>query len=226
MSAPRSWPPHQLLGAVLAGGESRRYGRPKALALMGGQPMARWALNALGAHFSLRGLIGTRPIVARSFGVPNRRDVLEGLGPLGGVITALEWARETGLRGAFILSCDMPLVDARLIGKILDCRGPRGGALLPASPGPLGYEPLCGAYDISVLDPARELARTGPHSMKSLLDTIDHQLVSMEDLGGEDVVSTAFINVNTIRDGMRAEEILKRKLEVEALSSRESGARE
>jgi len=211
MTGAKAWPPHQLLGTVLAGGESRRYGRPKALALMGGKPMGRWALDALGRHFSVRGIIGNDSFVAQAFGVPSREDSMEGLGPLGGLITALEWAREMRLRGAFILGCDMPLVDADLIGRILDFRGTRKGALVPESQGPLGMEPLCAAYGLDCLGPARELARSGIRSMKALLDGFDFDLVPLEDLGKPEEVALAFTNVNTIADGRKVEEVLRKR---------------
>lgn len=211
MTGGRAWPPHQLLGAVLAGGGSRRYGRPKALALIGGRPMARWALDALEPHFSMRGMVGNEPFVAHAFGVPSRKDVLPGLGPLGGLITALVWAREMRLRGVFLLGCDMPLVDASLVGRILDFRGKRKGALVPASPGPLGMEPLCAAYSLDCLGPARELARSGHQSMKALLDSFDFDLIPLEDLGTPEDTADAFTNVNTIADGVRVEEVLERR---------------
>jgi molybdopterin-guanine dinucleotide biosynthesis protein A len=211
MTGVRAWPPHQLLGAVLAGGESRRYGRPKAMALIGGRPMAQWALDALNPHFSMRGMVGNHPFVARAFGVPSRRDVMPGLGPLGGLITALEWAGEMRLRGAFVLGCDMPLVDPVLVGKILDFRGIRKGALVPASPGPLGMEPLCAAYSLDCLGPARELARSGRRSMKALLDSFDFDLIPLEDLGDPEAAAVAFTNVNTVADGMKVEAILEKR---------------
>jgi len=173
--------------------------------------MARWALDALGPHFSMRGMVGNEPFVAQAFGVPSRKDVLRGLGPLGGLITALEWAREVGLRGAFLLGCDMPLVDAALVGRILDFRGSRKGALVPASAGPLGMEPLCAAYSLDCLGPARELARSGHRSMKALLDSFDFDLIPLEDLGDEEDTAVAFTNVNTIEEGVRVEAVLERR---------------
>lgn len=173
--------------------------------------MARWALDALGPHFSMRGMVGNEPLVAQAFGVPSRRDVLPGLGPLGGLITALEWAREMSLRGAFLLGCDMPLVDGELVGRILDFRGSRKGALVPASPGPLGMEPLCAAYSLDCLGPARELARSGRRSMKALLDGFDFDLIPMEKLGEVEEVALAFTNVNTIQEGVRVEAVLEKR---------------
>ena len=213
MTSPRAWPSHRLLGVVLAGGESRRYGRPKALALMGGRPMARWALDALGPNFPVRGMVGTEPFVAKGFGVPGRLDVMPGLGPMGGLITALEWAEEMRLRGAFLLGCDMPLIDAALVGRIMGFRGERKGALVPASSGPLGMEPLCAAYGLECLGPAKELARSGKRSMKVLLDSFDFDLVPLEELGAPEAVALAFTNVNTVEDGRKVEAVLEERRE-------------
>ncbi len=213
MRGPRAWPPHHLLGVVLAGGESRRYGRPKALALMGGKPMASWALDALSPSFPQRGMVGSDLFVSRGFGVPSRPDVLPGLGPMGGLITALEWAKEVGLRGAFLLGCDMPLIDASLINRILAFRGDRKAALVPASNGPLGMEPLCAAYGMECLGPARELTRSGPRSMMALLNTVDFDVLPMEELGEPEEVSRVFTNVNAVEDGKKVEAVLEARRE-------------
>lgn len=188
--------------------------------------MAQWSLDALRPHFSMRGMVGNEPLVAQVFGVQSRRDVLPGLGPLGGLITALEWARDLRLKGAFILGCDMPLVDSALVGRILDYRGPRTNALVPASTGPLGMEPLCAAYSVDCLGPARELTRNGPRSMKALLDGFDFDLVPLADLGTPSETEHVFTNVNTIQDGVRVESALEaRKAESSSGSGTHQGGR-
>jgi molybdopterin-guanine dinucleotide biosynthesis protein A len=132
---------------------------------------------------------------------------------MGGLITALEWAKEMRLRGVFLLGCDMPLIDADLIKRILDFRGDRKAALVPASDGPLGMEPLCAAYGMECLGPARELTRSGRRSMMALLDTFDFDLLPLEQLGDPEEVSLAFTNVNTVEDGKKVEAVLEKRRE-------------
>jgi len=156
-------------------------------------------------------MVGSELFVARSFGVPSRPDLLPGLGPLGGLVTALEWAKELRLRGVFLLGCDMPLVDSRLIGRILGFRGARKAALVPESRGPLGMEPLCAAYDLECLGPARALARSGARSMKALLESVDFHRMPLEELGDPEETAEAFTNVNTIEEGVRVEALLEER---------------
>jgi molybdopterin-guanine dinucleotide biosynthesis protein A len=132
---------------------------------------------------------------------------------MGGLITALEWAKEVGLRGAFLLGCDMPLIDASLINRILAFRGDRKAALVPASNGPLGMEPLCAAYGMECLGPARELTRSGPRSMMALLNTVDFDVLPMEELGEPEEVSMVFTNVNAVEDGKKVEAVLEARRE-------------
>jgi molybdopterin-guanine dinucleotide biosynthesis protein A len=147
--------------------------------------------------------------VARAFGVPSRKDCMPGLGPLGGLITALEWATDLRLGGAFILGCDMPLVNAGIVGRILRLPRSRKKARVPASRGPLGMEPLCAAYDVECLGPARELVRSGTRSMRGLLDTLDFDLVPLEEMGDPEEVARAFTNVNTVSEGRRIDEVFR-----------------
>jgi molybdopterin-guanine dinucleotide biosynthesis protein A len=198
-----------LLGVVLAGGESSRFGSPKGLTPLGGRPMAAWAKDALAPHFAQRVVIANEPGVPRVLELPGRKDTVPGMGPLGGLATALAWAKEEGLAGAFLLGCDLPLVTEELLGRILKHSFRGENALVPASSGPLGMEPLCAAYSVECLDVAEELLVGERRSMKVLLDAVGYTLAPMEALGGEVEVSRAFLNVNTREDARYVEEFLR-----------------
>jgi molybdopterin-guanine dinucleotide biosynthesis protein A len=170
--------------------------------------MVRWILDAMEPLFPLRGTIGTECGVALASGVPGRPDRIPGLGPLGGLITALEWADEIPLKGIFLLGCDMPLVSAGLIQRILEYSGEIRAARVPASTGRLGLEPLCAVYGMDCLGPARELARSGRRSMRALLEGLEFEVVPLEALTDPGEGAFPFTNVNTIEEGRRVEAIL------------------
>ncbi len=202
-------PGGDLLGVVLAGGESLRFGRNKALEPLAGRPMAAWGLDALAAHLPARGVVANDPEVARALGVPGRPDRVGGLGPLGGLWTALEWAREEGWAGAFLLACDLPLVGAGLVGRILGHWPSSALAVVPESPGPRGFEPLCAGYRVGCLPAVEELVRSGRRSMADLLERAEGWRIPMARLGSPGALARAFANVNTVGDARRVERLLE-----------------
>ena len=197
-----------LLGVVLAGGESSRFGSPKGLAPLGGRPMAAWALQALAPHFPNRVVVANDPAYSERLGIPGRGDLVPGMGPLGGLATALAWAREEGLDGVFLLGCDLPLVTHEFVGRILDHGFQGSAAVVPASPGPLGMEPLCAAYTYACLPAAEELLAVGRRSMKGLLEAVGFTLVPMGTLGGVRETARTFLNVNTPAEAAEVEGIM------------------
>jgi molybdopterin-guanine dinucleotide biosynthesis protein A len=197
-----------LLGAILAGGESSRFGSLKALSPLGGRPMAAWGVRALRSHFERVVVISNTPETGVTLELPSRGDLQPGMGPLGGLETALAWAEEEGLDGAFLLGCDLPLVDDHVLARILE-QGFRGRPILvPESSGPLGLEPLCAAYTVDCLGPVRELLKAGRRSMMGLLETVGFSPVPVAALGGPDALTLTFMNVNTVEDSERVASLL------------------
>ncbi|MDT8369296.1 MAG: nucleotidyltransferase family protein, partial [Longimicrobiales bacterium] len=92
--------PERVLGVILAGGGSTRFGSPKAAARIAGRPMAGWVRRALEPHLDEVVIVTGDPSLAALLPIRSRPDALPGLGPLGGLFTALGWAREEGCAGA------------------------------------------------------------------------------------------------------------------------------
>jgi molybdopterin-guanine dinucleotide biosynthesis protein A len=65
----------QIFGVILAGGKSRRFGRPKVFAALGGAPMASWGVRALQAAGLPVGVISDEDGVEAALGVPVRPDL-------------------------------------------------------------------------------------------------------------------------------------------------------
>ncbi|GGB35094.1 molybdenum cofactor guanylyltransferase [Sphingomonas metalli] len=100
-----------ILGAVLAGGRSSRFGSDKAAARLGGWTLAELSSDVIAPHVDEVVLIG------REHGVPDLpRD---GLGPLGGIAAALDYAATHGYRCVMTIGCDMPVVPPVVIEALL-----------------------------------------------------------------------------------------------------------
>lgn len=89
----------KLLGAVLAGGRSRRFGSDKALAEFGGKPLLSHAIDALAAQCDATIVVGRETRLARS--IPDWP--APGAGPLGGLAAALNHALDNDFD--LVLSC-------------------------------------------------------------------------------------------------------------------------
>lgn len=92
----------RLLGAVLAGGRSTRFGSDKALALLDERPLIEHAIAALATRTEAVIVCGR----TWSDWVPDRP--APGLGPLGGINAALHVAAERGFDAVLTVPCDLP----------------------------------------------------------------------------------------------------------------------
>jgi molybdenum cofactor guanylyltransferase len=104
-------------GAVLTGGSSTRMGTDKALLVVDGQPLAvrvAGALRDAGATAVLA--IGGDLAGLTAVGLDARADDHPGEGPLGGILTALRVAQQEIV---VVLACDMPAVDASVVGALV-----------------------------------------------------------------------------------------------------------
>jgi molybdopterin-guanine dinucleotide biosynthesis protein A len=200
------------LGVILAGGRSRRFGSPKALAELGGAPVIErvaTAVRSSGAHAVLisgPGMPDLRHLL------PCRDDARPGLGPLAGLETALEWAGELGLAGALCVACDTPFLAPALLRAIAE-RGEsgRGRVVAPESEGPLGVEPLCAWYPVTALQEIRDRLDNRRLSLAALLEAIPMDRIPIDEVRTHGDPGMIFLNINTVADRDRAAEVMARR---------------
>jgi len=195
----------RIFGVVLAGGESRRFGQAKALATLRGAPMASWGVRALRAAGLAVGVVSDEEGVEAALGVPARPDLDAGLGPIGGLWTALQWAQERGDDGVLLLGCDMPLVTEAMLRTVLGWSA-RATAVVPM--GSEGPEPLCALYRAACASEVEHRLRSKDRSMRGLAEAIGAVFIGEEALSQVSDPRVAFLNVNTVEDRDRAETLL------------------
>ena len=105
-----------MLGAVLAGGRSSRFGSDKALARMAdGRTLIDHAIAELAPHVASVVICGRAH--DRGTGLPDRP--APDMGPLGGLNAALHHALDHGFIGVLTTGCDMPLYPAALPAALI-----------------------------------------------------------------------------------------------------------
>lgn len=125
----------RLLGAVLAGGQSRRFGSDKAQALLGGTTLLDHALAALKPQCDRIVIVGREN--GRVAAIPDRPR--PGLGPLGGIAGALAYAASEGFDAVLTVPVDC----LRLPANLRD--------LLAPPPALLAAQPVIGLWPVRAL---------------------------------------------------------------------------
>lgn len=146
-----------ILGAVLAGGLSRRFGSDKALAELGGRTLISLAVDALSGWCEHVIVVGRETAPAPTLPDWPR----PGMGPLGGLAAALRHAMDEGYEA--VLTCG---VDAAVLPDDLP-------VLLGAAPACLEAQPVIGVWPASVA-PRLEafLHGEGSHSVNRFADLV------------------------------------------------------
>jgi molybdopterin-guanine dinucleotide biosynthesis protein A len=198
-----------VLGVVIAGGISSRFGSPKALAQVGGQRVVDRVIAALRDALAHDDIVcsANDATIAAAIGLPSRADVIPGSGALGGVHTALLWARERDCRGILAAGCDMPFLEPGLLRALL-ARAPEADAVLPASEGPRGVEPLCAWYGTACLAAIEAAVRAGNSRMIGFHAAIRVVRLPLEEVRTFGDPARLFMNLNTPADRDAAERLL------------------
>lgn len=197
-----------VMGAIICGGASRRFGRPKALATVGGQPIINRVRNALRDAGMEPHLITHHPDLFSQVDLPSRSDSVPAAGPLGGIHAALQWATNEGHIGSVCVPCDAPFLAAGLLRALAE-RANSNAVVLPESGGRRGIEPLCAFYPVACLpDIERQLAR-GEYRLTDLLHGLATRRIPLSEVRHWGEPDHIFLNVNTPEDHRRAEELVR-----------------
>jgi molybdenum cofactor guanylyltransferase len=198
-------------GYVLAGGASSRFGADKALAQLGGKTMLARMRELLGS------VAKDVRIVAASaeYGDGSIRAVPDrwpGEGPLGGIITALEDAREreASTTHCLIVSCDMPFLNAQWL-EYLSAYAASHEAEIVAPRSRQGLEPLCACWRVGAAEPLRQLFESG---MRKITDAFAHvrtEILDEEHWKRFDSADRLFWNMNTQQDYENAVKVLEQE---------------
>jgi molybdopterin-guanine dinucleotide biosynthesis protein MobB len=194
------------LGVILAGGASRRFGTPKALATVGGRRIIDRVRDALAAAVADVVVSANEQGLFADLHLPMRADDVAGLGALGGVHTALRWAAERGRSGALVVACDMPWISADLLRTIAArAASIEADAVVPESGGRRGMEPLCAWYSIRCLPRVERMIDEGERRMHRLVDTVRAEVIPLAEVRRIGDPGILFLNVNTVDDLHEAE---------------------
>jgi molybdopterin-guanine dinucleotide biosynthesis protein A len=192
---------------IQSGGESRRMGRDKGLVPFLGKPMIERVIQRL-SPLADEMLVNTNKLEAYQFlGLPLVPDILPGRGPLGGMFTALNAAKEALVA---LVACDMPFVNPDLFRFECDLINRSGvDVVIPRSS--QGVEPFHAVYRRATCLPLIQAAllaekwRADSWFPLARLEYLPNDIIQQLDPH-----SLAFWNVNTPHDLRQAEAMAKK----------------
>jgi molybdopterin-guanine dinucleotide biosynthesis protein A len=181
--------------AVLAGGASRRMGRPKAALPYGATTLLEFQTTRLAALFEEVLVVAKeRP----AFPVGPARIVTDAApehAAIHGLVRALAEARDR----IFVLAVDLPAVTPALLAAIARrALASEAAAVLPRADGRL--QPLAGVWRRAAANEASRRIARGDLSLHGLAEAVGAEVFDEADWSAIDPSGTAFTNLNTLED--------------------------
>ena len=197
----------RVCGVLLAGGRSRRLGGgDKCLKSLGGRPILARVIERAGVQVSALVLNanGDKERFER-FGMAVVPDVIGGFaGPLAGVLTGLEWAREHAAGAEWLASfaTDAPFLPRDLVARLLTAMGEDGAEIAYAASANRAH-PVFAVWPVRLADALRA-AITDEGFRKIDLWTARYRTARVEFASAP---VDPFFNVNTPDDLAEAERL-------------------
>lgn len=180
----------RLVGVALAGGQSKRMGRPKAELLFDGMPLIHHVIRALECACDDVVVVGGSKVE----GVDWLPDRYPGEGPVGGLLTACLSDVHADL--LFVTGCDTPRIRPELVLRLRE-KLDANDAAVPRVGGRL--QPLCALYRRRT-ERMRLYFDRGGRSMTGLLAELGVVELGELELRNVDPGLCSFLNVNSPED--------------------------
>jgi molybdenum cofactor guanylyltransferase len=182
-------------GFILAGGESSRIGRDKALLELNGVTLIVRAAELVESVAETCAIVGDS---VRLEGLALRvlADDFPGAGPLGGIATAL---RNSGAEWNLVIACDLPYLTREWL-EYLVARADRSDADIVLPTNDLGAEPLCAMYRGRCLPAIRAALEAGTRKVTDGLSGIPTDFVEPSEWKEFDSDRLLFKNMNSPAD--------------------------
>jgi molybdopterin-guanine dinucleotide biosynthesis protein A len=192
----------EISGIILAGGQSRRLGRDKALELIKGQSIIERVLDAI-AQVCSETLVVVGD-VSRGDSLPLKRDervVVDHFprkGPLGGIFSGITAAN---YQWSLVVACDMPFLNLVLLRHMISLR-PGADAVVPMLDG--RPQPTHALYYKSCAPVIEKRLLADDLKVSSFFDQVKVRHLSDREIAAYDPEGLSFFNVNTQEDLDRA----------------------
>ena len=198
---------NNILGVILAGGKSRRFGEDKSKIKLGNKTLLEHVIDKVEKEFSELLIISNN----QNFSFTSKKiflvqDFIKGqLGPLIGVLSAMKWIELNKKNYKWIATfpCDTPFFDENLIDKIKNCSKNSDKKLFFLKSGGRRHN-IFGLWSLELKDTLLEDIKNGQRKVEEWANQVGSEIIEIDDKSEYN-----FLNINTKEDLEKAKNKIK-----------------
>ena len=197
---------NNVLPVILAGGKSRRFGADKAVAKLGEKSLIDYTINKLEPKFAEILIITNNTMQVSKNNIFFIKDTMAGqLGPLVGILSAMEWVKNNDKNYEWIISfpCDTPFFEEEIIDKVINSQKSSDKKLLFLKSGNKRHN-IFGLWSIELMEQLRNDINQGARKVEDWANKIGAEIVEINSESDK-----SFLNINTKLDLEDAQKKLK-----------------
>jgi len=197
---------NNILGTVLAGGKSQRFGEDKSQVKLGDKLLIDYILSEVIEEFKEILVVSNSLIdFKKSEKITVIEDIKKNLGPLGGVLTAMKWIKDNNKDYKWISTfpADTPFFKRSILQKFLQDIQPEESKLFFIKSNNTRHN-IFGIWSIDLMDKLEEDLNKGERKVELWANSIGVKTINIE-FQNED----PFFNINTKEDLEKAKDRLK-----------------
>ena len=195
---------NNILGIILAGGKSSRFGEDKSTVKLGNKTLLDHTVNKIENEFNEILVISNN----KEFNFKNNKihvveDCIEGqLGPLVGILTAMKWVKKNNKNYKWIASfpCDTPFFDMKFISELKIKIEQTSKKLIFLNSDKKRHN-IFGLWSVDLIETLEEDIKNGLRKVEIWADKIGYENININTKEFD-----MFLNINTKEDLKKAKE--------------------
>jgi molybdopterin-guanine dinucleotide biosynthesis protein A len=194
---------NNILGAVLAGGKSQRFGEDKSQVKLNGKLLIDYILSEIIDEFKEILIVSNEQIKFKNYeNISLINDFKKDQGPLGGVLSAMKWAKEKNNKYEWISTfpVDTPFFKKEILQKFLSEINSEESKLFFIKSNNTRHN-IFGIWSIDLMKKLEDDLNEGQRKVEVWANSVGVKVINMEFINKD-----PFFNINTKEDLEKAKE--------------------
>ena len=198
---------NKILGVVLAGGKSQRFGQDKSQVKLNGKILIDYVLSEIIDEFKETLIVANNDInFMKSKKISSTKDIKEGMGPLGGVLSAMKWIKQNNKEYTWISTfpSDTPFFTKKELRIFYENIQIKKNKLFFIKSNETRHN-IFGLWSLELIDQLESDLLKGERKVEDWANSIGVSIINIDHQ-----YIDPFFNINTKEDLKKAENILKK----------------